>query len=397
MSNRINGGVVVADRGFVQTVLGPVAPEDLGLALIHEHLLIDMTQQARSAEEKAATSDTAAAAMGRPEGGWEAGEWGPGTTASYLSKWGQDVSLENRIDMARNWAFYGSYRQTSIETAVYETNRFAMAGGGCVVDQTALGMSRDPLGLRQVSRATGTHIVMGGGYYVDGFHPPDMDDLSEDELYRRMMRDAVEGVGDLTQAGGVKMGIIGEFGMTWPVHPNEAKALAASVRVMRDAGVALSIHPGWAKGASVDAVKRVVELGGDPERVIMCHCEHRVPYKEAPDSYDIDQFYELADTGCYLSFDCFGKEESFRQNGLVDMPNDAARINYLIALAERGHDKQLLISHDISLLHWRNRFGGQGIEHIPVAVVPLMRRKGISKELIDRILVENPARVLTLV
>ena len=49
----------------------------------------------------------------------------------------------------------------------------------------------------------------------------------------------------------------------------------------------------------------------------MSHCEHRVPYKEAPDSFDIDQFYELADTGCYMSFDCFGKEESFRQNGLV--------------------------------------------------------------------------------
>ena len=193
---------MVTDRGFVQTVLGPVAPEDLGLALIHEHLLIDMTWGARSAEEKSAISETVAAAMNRPDGGWEAGEWGPGTTATYISKWGQDVTLDNRIDMARNWAFYGSSRQTSIETAVYETQRFAMAGGGCVVDQTALGMARDPLGLRQVARATGTHIVMGGGYYIDGFHPPDMDDLSEDELYRRMMRDAVEGVGDSTQAVG---------------------------------------------------------------------------------------------------------------------------------------------------------------------------------------------------
>jgi len=79
------------------------------------------------------------------------------------------------------------------------------------------------------------------------------------------------------------------------------------------------------------------------------------------------------------------------------MPNDANRINYLMALAERGHGQQLLVSHDISLLHWRNRFGGQGIEHIPVAVVPLMRRKGATQDLIDQILVENPAEILTIV
>jgi len=54
------------------------------------------------------------------------------------------------------------------------------------------------------------------------------------------------------------------------------------------------------------------------------------------------------------------------------------------------------VSHDISLLHWRSRFGGQGIEHIPVAVVPLMRRKGVTQELIDQILVDNPARALTI-
>ena len=383
-------------RGFVQTVLGPVPPDDLGLTLVHEHLLVDLRGSAASAEQKARVSDTAAAAMSRPDAGWETGEGGPGTTASYLPRWGQEPTLENRIDMARNWPFYGSYRQNSVETAVYETERFRAAGGGCVVDQTAVGMARDPLGLREVSRATGTHIVLGGGYYVDGFHPPDMDELTEDELYRRMMRDAVEGVGDSSQAGGVKMGIVGEFGLSWPLHPNEAKALAAAVRVQQDAGLALSIHPGWGKGAAVDAVQRVEKLGGDAERTIICHCEHRVPYKAAPDSFEVDQFFELADTGCYLSIDGFGKEESFRQNGAVDLPNDATRLNYIMALAARGHDEQLLVSHDISLLHWRNRFGGHGIEHIPVAVVPLMRRKGITQELIDRILVENPARVLTI-
>ena len=65
-------------RGYVQTVLGPVRPETLGLTLVHEHLLVDLRGSARSAEEKALAAETAAAAMSRPDAGWEPGRGVPG-------------------------------------------------------------------------------------------------------------------------------------------------------------------------------------------------------------------------------------------------------------------------------------------------------------------------------
>jgi predicted metal-dependent phosphotriesterase family hydrolase len=34
---------VAADAGFVETVRGPVAPADLGIALTHEHLFMDLS------------------------------------------------------------------------------------------------------------------------------------------------------------------------------------------------------------------------------------------------------------------------------------------------------------------------------------------------------------------
>jgi phosphotriesterase-related protein len=54
------------------------------------------------------------------------------------------------------------------------------------------------------------------------------------------------------------------------------------------------------------------------------------------------------------------------------------------------------MSHDIALKHWLSKYGGWGIHHIPRTVVPLMRRKGMSQALIEKILIENPARVLSI-
>ena len=103
-------------KQYVQTVLGPVAPEDLGATIMHEHLLVDMTHQETSAERVLKTSETGAR-WDRPAAGWEPQEGGPGTTASYLGKWQEPLTLENRGDFVRNWFFRGEYRINSIETA----------------------------------------------------------------------------------------------------------------------------------------------------------------------------------------------------------------------------------------------------------------------------------------
>ena len=43
------------------------------------------------------------------------------------------------------------------------------------------------------------------------------------------------------------------------------------------------------------------------------------------------------------------------------------------------------------------RYGGDGYAHILENVVPLMRRKGVSEDEIEAILVRNPARILAMV
>jgi phosphotriesterase-related protein len=64
---------------------------------------------------------------------------------------------------------------------------------------------------------------MGTGYYVHQYHPAETEELSEEGVAERLVRDIVEGV-----PGGIKAGVIGEVGNSTPMHPLERKALRAA-------------------------------------------------------------------------------------------------------------------------------------------------------------------------
>ena len=350
----------MSDSGYVQTVLGPVDPKDIGLTLTHEHVLHDLTCGCCGADQYETVQPKYVPMMKKPEAGWEPGESGPGTAASWGAKWGQPIALDNLADRQRHWVYYGDQKLSSLDDAIYELEQFRRVGGGTIVDQTTRGMGRDPIGLVEVSRAAGVHIVMGTSWYINSYHPPDMDDLSEDQLVDLIVKDIDEGV-----AGGVRAGIIGEVGMEYPMHPNEEKALRASARASVQTGIPLSVHPGTNPQSPFDVVRIVDEAGGDLSRTIMAHC------------------------------DTFGWEGSYRQRVPVDQPNDAIRLNWVKAVADAGFASQLLVSCDLALKHWQRQYGGHGWRHMPETITQLMRYKGFEKELIETIFVTNAATILT--
>ena len=93
-----------------------------------------------------------------------------------------------------------------------------------MVDATSLGLGRDPVGLTRISRATGVHVIMGSSFYVGVTHPADMDERSEESLTEQIAGDVLRGVGNT----GIKAGIMGEVGCTWPLRPTERKVLRAN-------------------------------------------------------------------------------------------------------------------------------------------------------------------------
>ncbi len=381
----------MAATGKIQTVLGPIDPGDLGWTITHEHLIQNSSTSAMS----------------------------PAQSAVDASHWDEPLTLENHYEARREIFFFrDNMVLLSEEEATDECRGFKENFGSCIVDATPLcGWGRDPLALQRISINSGVHVVMGTGYYVHSYHPPELAGWDAGRICEEILKDIEIGyekanVDPSTYdrfAGGpasgsgtdaprkpeesarehtVRPGIMGEVGLTWPVHPAERKALEASVQASLKSGLPLVIHPGRSEDAPLHAARLVDEFKGDLSRTIICHIDLRVS--------DLQRMLDLARMGCYLEFDTFGWEEAYYPLSTFLLPNDAQRIRYIQALMERGFADQLLMSHDIDVKARTVKYGGEGRHHIVKRVVPLMRQMGMSWPEIDHILIENPARVLTI-
>ncbi len=348
----------VSLTGKVQTVLGPIDPEDLGVTMTHEHLLSSFEGVAEVPEE--------ASQRGQHEAPFSIDILG------WIHH-GQGVNKDNsKLD--------------DIPTIIAEVGLYKEFGGSALVDATNIGIGRDPVGLTRISRATGVHVIMGSSFYVGATHPADMDERSEESLTEQIAGDVLKGVGNT----GIRSGIMGEVGCSWPLHPNERKVLRATARAQRLTGAPILIHPGRDQSSPGEIMEILVESGADPKRVIVGHLERTI--------FDKKLLKELAETGCFLEHDFFGEETSFFPSAPhIDILNDAQRLNIMAWLISEGHGGQLLVSHDIAQKKQLVKNGGQGYCYFLEYMVPRMRLKGFDEEDIRRILVDNPKRALTFV
>ena len=343
--------------GKIQTVLGPIEPERLGITMTHEHLLIDLMCYFDVPEEASLRSYA-----DRP------------ITMDLLGKMGQIWAM-NRA----NLQYYDE--RVSIE----EARQYVYAGGGAIVDTTDFDLARDPLALQRISRATGLNVIMGAGHYVPIGHPADMDDLTEAQIKDRIVRDVTVGVRDT----GVKSGVIGELGNMYPLSENERKALRAAAGAQAETGAPISIHPGADDDSCMQILDVLMESGADPKNVIMGHLDFAIK--------DLDRMAELAATGCYMEHDLFGFEDTnlMYLGSYAEMKSDVQRMEALEFLVSNGHLDQILIGQDVCQGRQLTRFGGKGYAHILESIVPRMRQRGFTQSQLDDILIHNPARALT--
>ena len=343
--------------GKAQTVLGPVDAADLGITITHEHLLVTMQHVAKEPAD-------------------------PGHRAAFHAPVTMETLGRLRYSGQANKDNLGLADEL---TAIEEVSLYKQAGGCTLVDASSIGIGRNPAALARIARASGLNIVMGSSYYVEENYPPscNMDAKTEDEIVDEIVRDIFEGV----EETGVRAGLIGEVGCSWPLTANERKVLRASGRAQRLTGAPLMIHPGRHSSAPFEIVKVLREVDTDLGRTIMCHIDRTI-------DREVD-LKALAETECVLEYDLFGMEHSYYPWTIpVDMPNDGGRLRWLAWLIAEGHGSQIVISHDICMKCLLVRYGGAGYAHIPANVVPFMHRKGFKEKDIRTILVDTPRRLL---
>jgi len=342
--------------GKAQTVLGPVDGDELGITLAHEHIFMDGSALY---SEPSASSDKGRAS--------QSVDW------DVLS-WLRYHPFENMDNL----------QLFDEELMTREVLLFKAAGGRTIVDQGNNGLGRDANALARASRITGLNVIMGSGYYTANSLSPTVFSKSVDEMTDEIVKDIAIGVGD----SAIKAGLIGEIGTSWPIHDFEKKSLLASVKAQRATGAPINVHPGRHPLGPVTAARILEDAGADMTRVAFSHIDGRIRTHEGR--------IELARMGCYIEYDLFGYEGHFPVfAGLepIDLPNDTMRIYEIRELMDAGFLDQILMSHDIVCKNKLVRFGGWGYAHISNYVVPMMLKRGITQEVINRIMIDNPRRL----
>lgn len=346
-------------QGMVQTVLGPIAPDALGVTLTHEHLLIDERIMYQSPS-------------------------GPSAAARAL----EALVPANLYELTCNWKSSLDNLLLDEDSVRRDAELYRLEGGDAIVDVTPRNLGRDPLGLQRLSKATGLHVIMGAGYYGGKTQPADLAHRPEEDIAEEIAREITVGVGEAR----VRAGVVGEIGCSWPITAGESKVLGGAAEAAGRTGTCLIIHPGLDPAAPLAHLEAVQKRGLDPQRVVMAHMDH-VDHARC----DRRWLGAIAETGCFLAFDHFGKEISYYpEESTYEMMSDAERIRQILWLIERGYGKQIHLSQDIALKVKLVHYGGFGYRHILRRVVPRLRRLGLSEADVRMLIVENPARAITI-
>uniref|UniRef100_A0A8C5R2R4 N-acetyltaurine hydrolase n=1 Tax=Leptobrachium leishanense TaxID=445787 RepID=A0A8C5R2R4_9ANUR len=349
--------------GKVQTVLGPIQPEQLGYTLTHEHLTMTFNccYSPPPPPQKALSEEP------------------------ILMKnlfWLKQNPYSNRENLLLN---------QEVDTIKAELLHFKEVGGGSIVENTTTGISRDVRTLKVMAEETGVNIISGAGFYVDATHSSETRSMSVEQLTKILVNEVLEGA-DGTD---IKCGIIGEIGCSWPLTESERKILQATAEAQAQLGCPVNIHPGRSSDAPFQILRILQESGADISKTVMSHLDRTI--------FDEKKLLEFAELGSYLEYDLFGTEMlNYQFNDAVDMPSDNERIKTLMChlmglrlLINEGYEDRLVIAHDIHTKNRLTKYGGHGYSHILTNIVPKMLCRGISQECIDKILLENPKQWLT--
>ncbi|XP_075443603.1 N-acetyltaurine hydrolase isoform X2 [Ascaphus truei] len=273
--------------GKVQTVLGPIHPNQLGYTLTHEHLTMTFN-----------------CCYCLPPEGQEALSEEPIAMKNLF--WLKQNPYSNKENLLLN---------QEVEAIKEELLFFKAAGGGAIVENTTTGISRDMKTLKRLAEETGIHIISGAGFYVDATHSRQTRSMSVEQLTEVLVNEVLHGA----DGTNIKCGVIGEIGCSWPLTESEKKILQATAEAQTQLGCPVIIHPGRNSDAPFQIIQILQESGADISKTVMSHLDRTI--------FDDNKLLEFAGLGSYLEYDLFGTEMlNYQFNQAADMPSDNERI-----------------------------------------------------------------------
>ena len=210
------GQAATVQTATVQTVLGPIAADDLGVTLMHEHVLVDFI--------------------------------------------GADKVSRDRYDA-----------EEAFRTALPFLKRVRGLGCRTLVDCTPAYIGRDAALLRRLAQASGLHLVTNTGYYGaadDKFVPRHAYTETAEQLAGRWTREARDGI----EQTGIKPGIMKIGVDKGPLSEIDAKLVRAAAKTHLESGLSIASHTGDGT-AALAQIDLLNSEGVDGSALIWVHAQ----------------------------------------------------------------------------------------------------------------------------
>jgi phosphotriesterase-related protein len=331
----------------IETVLGAVAPSELGVCSMHEHLLADASLLHVPAPEPPPGGDRVTI-----------------DNLGYL-RW-------NSLALADNLVL------DDPQLAARELGYAAAVGQQALVELSTWGLGGHPAALPAISRATGVTIVAGCGVYLDRPHPQWVSRSSAEALEERFLTALTD---DLDGAG-FRAGIIGIIGTGDPMTASETRVLEAAAGAAARTGAAITVRLA-PTAPGVEIIERMVAAGCPATQIVLGNVDEYL---------DLAYHRELAATGATLEW-CFGQESRLRP-GLWEL-SDAQRVDALVELLRDSEmARHCVLGAGVWTKTQLRAYGGMGYEHLH-RILAELRRRGISDADIETMVLVNPARLLS--
>lgn len=197
-------------EALVNTVLGPILADDLGITYIHEHLYVK-----------------------------------PNELPSFYP-----------------------YTLDNVEKSVEEAKSFRAAGGRTMVEMSPLNFGRNTEALRTISRESGVNVICITGFHKQEHLPQWFYELSDAEISHVVIDEIEDGIGwSHVKPGAIKIGTsLNE------VTDAERRAIAICGAIARDFGLPMITH--CDKGTmALEQITLLSDAGVSPERICLSHVD----------------------------------------------------------------------------------------------------------------------------